>query len=370
MVTLSIILFIFTVVYCFILFFILAGFFRLPKPDNENLPFVSVVIAGRNEEKNVKELLSALYQQDYPKEKYQIIFVDDQSQDHTAEYVRDFSDKHGDVNITLIASQNRDAVVSPKKNAITAGIDRAEGEIILLTDADCFPPERWISGLVSYFTPDIGMVLGFSPYEHPDPKKIADYLIALEALSLAAVAAGTTGWGRPATCNGRNLAYRKKLFYEVGGFKDIEQFVSGDDDLFLKLVLEKTSWKIAYAFQGALAVPTRLLNSFRQFVLQRIRHASKGLHYTPKMVIALAVYYLFNLLFLVLVPLSCLDNKNLLPILCFGFKTISEFVLLFVYAKQMQRKKFLSVFPLAAMFHVPYIVVFGLLGQLKKIEWK
>ena len=249
------------------------------------------------------------------------------------------------------------------------GVKHAAGEIILLTDADCVPPPGWISGMVQYFTPETGMVIGFSPNELPSLNTITAKLLALDSLSLAAVAAGTSGWGIPATCNGRNLAYRKIVFEEVGGFEKIKQFASGDDDLFLKLVLKETEWKIQYALNAELAVPTKTIKSFKQFFNQRLRHASKGLHYEWIKILVLFYVYFFNLL-LLFILFSLIVGFVYLPLVCFAMKALVELLVLYIFSARMQRRHFLSVFPLASILHLFYVVFFGALGQLKKFKWK
>ncbi|MBN1560385.1 glycosyltransferase [candidate division KSB1 bacterium] len=355
-----------TVIYLAALLWIFLGLDRLRLTATAESPFVSVVVAARNEQENIPQLLNALTQQSYPADRYEIIIVDDQSTDLTASMVA----RPDDERIQLLQTANRHQIISHKKNAINLGIQKARGEIILLTDADCRPPAYWVEGIVRLFTPDVGMVIGFSPCELPRLSLPFGYLLALESLSLAAIAAGTAGWGVPATCNGRNLAYRKKVYQEVGGFAKIQNFISGDDDLMLKLV-QRTRWHIRYAYTPQLVVPTMLVRNIVQFAHQRLRHASKGFHYDPQKVIGLLILYVYNLLLLAIVPLALLQQKNLwAPALFIGLKAISEFVVLFRFAAKMKRLHYLIVFPLAELLHVPYVVIFGALGQFIKFKWK
>jgi cellulose synthase/poly-beta-1,6-N-acetylglucosamine synthase-like glycosyltransferase len=365
----SILLILLTLLYCAALWLVTTGLFRLSVPDNSSQPFISVVIAARNEEHHVFPLLQALACQSYPANRYEIIIVDDGSDDRTVSRVQEFSKAHPLPRIEILQVTDRHLVTSPKKNAVNKGIGCASGEIILLTDADCVPPAGWIEGITRYFTATTGLVIGFSPYELPRLHSIQSYLFAIDSLSLAAIAAGTCGLGIPATCNGRNLAYRKKVYDQVGGFTDIQQFVSGDDDLFLKLVKEKTDWHIRYAYHAKLAVPTYILTQFTQFIHQRIRHASKGFSYQRRQVAFLFMLYLYNVLFFIFLPVSIIHGF-LIPLLCFIIKTSSEFLLLFVFARHMKRTRILFAFPLAILLHVPYVVIFGALGQFGAFQWK
>ena len=352
--------------YAAVLLWMLAGLQRLSKNASPEQPFVSVIVAARNEEENIQNLIESLVDQSYPKDLYEIIITDDQSTDKTADLVREFDDER----IQLLSTIDRENVRSPKKNAIKLGIEKSKGEIVLLTDADCQPPQGWITGIVEQFTPKVGMVIGFSPCELPALDSIMNRLLAIESLSLAVVAAGTSGWGYPATCNGRNLAYRKKVYEEVGGFEKIDHFVSGDDDLLLKLV-QKTEWKIHYAYEQRLVVPTALVKNLTQFANQRLRHASKGFHYEMKKVIGLVAVYLYNVLVFLSLPLAIFTNISLwTPVIVIGIKSFFEFLVLFRFASKMGRRKFLWSFPVAEFLHVPYVVLFGAAGPFKKFKWK
>lgn len=352
--------------YIVVLIWMSLGLYRIERSEVDTQPFVSVVVAARNEQHNIAGLLQALTAQDYADSQFEIIIVDDESDDDTAERVRSFPD----FRVRLLQTTERHRVVSPKKHAIQTGIRAAKGDIILLTDADCLPPPTWITGIVRLFSPHVGMVIGFSPAELPKLQRISDYLLAMDSLALAAVAAGTSGWGYPATCNGRNLAYRRQVYDQVGGFSRIGHFVSGDDDLMLKLV-QQTEWKIRYAFKPELAVPTQMVKSVTQFAHQRLRHASKGFHYEVKKVAALIFVYLYNLCVFLSIPFALFAGLSwLVPVFALLLKAAFEWLPLFRFAQRMQRLHVLRIFPLAEMLHVPYVVLFGVLGLFVKFKWK
>jgi cellulose synthase/poly-beta-1,6-N-acetylglucosamine synthase-like glycosyltransferase len=364
-----IILLVLSASYAIALLIITYGYTRLPNPSNQTLLTASIVVAIRNEEENLPNLLYSLAQLDYPADHWEAILVDDGSSDRSRCIIEQFIRENTHLSFRLLKSQGRDFVASPKKHALSQGIAASQFEIILLTDADCTPSPHWIKGMVSYFERDIGMVIGFSPYETPAIKSLGHAFQALDAIALAALTAGTTGWQKPATCNGRNLAYRKSLFQSVGGFSKIKHFVSGDDDLFLKIVQQYTDTKIAYAYSPFLAVPTRFLNSKKHFFQQRIRHASKGFAYNPGKIIVLAGAYVYNCMILLSLPIA-LSQKWILFWVPFGIKSGFELALLLIFAYRMKRHKTLWFFPLAEIMHIPYVVIFGALGPLLKVQWK
>ena len=364
-----IILFVLSAFYAIALLIIMYGYTRLPNPSNHTLLTVSIIVAVRNEEENLPNLLHSLAQMDYPTDHWEAILVDDGSSDRSRFIIEQFIHENAHLSFRLLKSQGRNFVMSPKKHALSQGIAASQFEIILLTDADCTPPRQWIKGMVSYFEKDIGMVIGFSPYENPAIKTLGHAFQALDAIALAALTAGTTGWQKPATCNGRNLAYRKSLFQSVEGFSKIKHFVSGDDDLFLKIVQQHTDTKIAYAYSPFLAVPTRFLNSQKLFFQQRIRHASKGFAYNPGKIIVLTGAYVFNCMILLALPLA-MSQKWFFFWVPFAIKSGFELALLLIFSYRMERHKTLWFFPLAEILHIPYVVIFGALGPLLKVQWK
>ncbi|HQG47240.1 MAG TPA: glycosyltransferase, partial [bacterium] len=137
-----------TALYMTALLFILQGFRRLKPPSaSMGRPFISVLIAARNEAAHITPLLEALDRQDYPRDRHEILIIDDDSSDTTVKEIDRWQRAHPGSPLRLIHSQGRDQVISPKKHALAQGIAAARGEILLFTDADCLPLSTWISAL-------------------------------------------------------------------------------------------------------------------------------------------------------------------------------------------------------------------------------
>ena len=363
------ILIVLTVFYAIIIINLFRGLFFLKIGENKIRYFISIVVAARNEEKNISACLEALVHQTYPDDKFEIIIVDDRSEDNTAEIVRQYMAAHE--NVRLIQVKELPPEFAPKKHALSLGIDAAKGDIILTTDADCVPAPSWVEAMNSYFEPNVGLVAGFSPLEKKGKTTLFSGLVTLDSLSLAAVAAGSFGMSKPATCNGRNLGYRKQAFQEVNGFEEIKYYISGDDDLFLHLITSRTNWKTRYAFDKNALVKSQVPANFKQFSNQRIRHASKGFHYKSWFTLLLTVIYLFNLLLVILLPVSVLlSNFFIYWLSCFLVKSISEFLLMYKFAREFEYTYLFKLFPIAAILHPIYVVVFGFWGQFGKFKWK
>jgi len=333
-----------TILYSGCILSLIYGLYQLRPGKNQMIPPVSVVIAARNEAANIEDCLSALEHQTYPAEKFEIIVVDDRSTDATAAIVHQQATTHN--NLTLVPVTECPAGIAPKKNALSRGIQQATGEIILTTDADCRPVPTWIHSMVRYFESDVGLVAGFSPLEKQSGKKrLKDRLYALESLSLASVAAGGIGLGRPLTCSGRNLAYRKPVFEQVGGFGK---------------------------FAADALVYSRPAANLTAFIHQRTRHASKGKHYQAILIVILSAVYLYNLL--LLGGLFYLPFVSVNGLILLGgsllMKSLLEFWLVMKTARFFNKMYLLKIFPLAELLHLFYVVIFGLLGTFKTFSWK
>jgi len=331
---------------------------------NSPQPFVSVILAARNEAEHIERCLAALARQDYPPEKYEVIVVDDRSTDATASLAAKFERRFP--NFVVLGVGNHRRYACPKKNALGLGIAQSRGELLLFTDADCIPPPTWISGMVSYFEPGVGLVAGHSP-----PEKKPDFfhgLLRLEALVSAFLAAGGIGLRWPLVCTGRNLSYRREVFEEVGGFASIGHLLAGDDVYLLRRVHEKTRWQIRFAASPETFVEThapelRLGSLFHQ----KLRHTSKALHYSPTVVGVCALVYLYHLLLLgalIVAPLSVTALAS------FGLKSAVEVAAFIAAASLFNERPSLKYLPLFELLLLPYVVVFGALGSFRSFTWK
>ncbi|MEE4310646.1 MAG: glycosyltransferase [candidate division KSB1 bacterium] len=355
--------------YITILISLIIGLFRLTPGKNNTTPFISIIVAARNEEENIGACLNALTEQDYNRSRLEIIIVDDRSTDSTADIVKTEMGTHN--HVKLIRIRECEPGMAPKKNALRTGIEASRGEILLFTDADCVPRSGWARSMVRHFHPDVGLVAGFAPLENTDNPTLFTRLIGLDSLALASVAAGSFGLKFPVTCTGRNLAYRKSLYDEIGGFGEIGHMISGDDDLFLHLARRKTGYAMRYAIEAESLVPSGTVKNANAFVNQRVRHASKGTTYRPGMVIGLSAVYVLNLSILILGIISVFHSKFFpmfaVPLL---LKSIFEFTLLLKASLIFSKLRWLRYFPIAEILHIPYVVIFALLGQVGKFSWK
>ncbi len=351
------------------------GLRRCKQAKSPLQPFVSVIVAARNEEKTIERVLECLSLQTYPY--YELIIINDRSTDNTAAIVADFQKENPSIkriDITTVPSD-----MPTKKNALRAGINASKGEILCFTDADCFPPSTWVEELVQQFELKVGLVAGYSPYTIPSGKTITNRIlrnmffkfIAYEEFRAAIWSSGAIGWNLGWLCTGRNLAYRRKVYDEVGGFEKIKQSISGDDDLFLQLVRRQTNWKIRYVKTRESFVPTVPPADFCSFVEQRKRHFSASKVFSFPMMLFFFFYHLTNFL-LFFSPFLFLFHMLSIPfvIACIVTKLFADTILFFFSARTFDASTYSRSFIIMEALYVLYNSLIGPLGIFKKFEWK
>lgn len=235
-------------------------------------PLVSVVICARNEEHNLMKYLPLILAQDYPA--FEVVVVNDCSWDNTGDVLEEFAKKHK--NLKVVTIKEDEYYQHGKKVALMMGIKGASHELLLLTDADCYPSsDQWLKHMVSRFNAGADIVLGYGPFikEKGLLNRIIRFdaaMIGIQYLSFSL--AGTTYMGV-----GRNLAYRKKLFYKVKGFASHYHIPSGDDDLFINEAAPGQKVAVVLEKQAFTYTPAR--DNFRSWVRQKQRHLLTGKRY-------------------------------------------------------------------------------------------
>ncbi|MCK5519831.1 MAG: glycosyltransferase [Candidatus Marinimicrobia bacterium] len=338
---------------------------RLPKKEDSK-DSVSILISLHNEEGNIPGLLDSLSALTYPKAKFEVIFINDRSKDRTDMLLKQACSNNS--NYEYIGISETPKGWGPKKYAVTKGVEKSKGSIILLTDADGRPQVDWIQSMLGFFHSDTGMVLGYAPYENKGT--ISSHLIRLEYFSQASIAAASTGMGNPATCVGTNLAYRKKVFTDLKGYGKFKHTVSGDDDLFLSRVRNETKWKINYAYSQSAHISNEAPKSWKKFYHQRLRFASKSFKYPLKMILVLMLFYFFNVS-MIAMGLLLFSNPVFWKIatLLFLFKVSSEYRFLRNTADIFGDTHRWRLMIPASFLHIVYVLYFGAASQFLSWKW-
>jgi len=343
------------------------GWKRLSEPKNYKKLRVSIVVVGRNEAKNLPRLLTCLLSQDYPKELYEIVFGDDNSEDDTEAIVNRFIQEGH--NIRYIKSIGRDNVVSPKKLALNKAILATDGDIILTTDADCIVPFTWISSMMSCFTDDVSMVAGYSRTLIPVWSK-AGILQKYEHLDFALtymVLGGGYTLGKSWECIGQNLAYRKSAWEDVGGFSKIWNLMSGDDVNLMQL-MRRNGHKIVFNFSPASFTHTHPVKSWKQFINQRSRWASNmkyQLRFNPEF-----FFILFSMACLYWGGIILMFINLKLGLVVFLYRILIEQIMISYSHRHFGvSARMLSFYPIWLVIQTFMLVFTMLLGQFNFFVW-
>ena len=194
----------------------------------------TVVVPFRNEAERLPFLLKSLMELNYPKDKFEVLFVDDDSDDDSVKLIEKFLKDFG--NGSKIIQNNRQTN-APKKDAISTAIKLAKHEWIITTDADCIFPKYWLDTFDCFIQScDVKCVV--APVSYANCDSFFERFQALDFLSLQGVTIGGFGIHKPFLCNGANLAYTQKLFEAVNGFDGNAQIGSGDDIFLLEKALK------------------------------------------------------------------------------------------------------------------------------------
>ena len=233
---------------------------------------VSVIICARNEYDNLKENLPAVLDQDYPD--FEVILVNDFSEDDSYFLIKSYQEKY--TNFKVINLRENVNFFAGKKLALAVGIKSAKNDHILLTDADCKPVSKnWIKSMAANFSDKTNVVLGYGGYIRKPG--ILNTVIRFDTLCIALNYMGFAMAGKPYMGVGRNLAYKKDLFFKTGGFASHYKISSGDDDLFInkaakgrhtRVALHKESFTMSQPKQG-----------FVSWFKQKKRHLSTSIYY-------------------------------------------------------------------------------------------
>ena len=326
---------------------------NLPAQADEELPPASIIICARNEEDNLRRNLPLFLQQDYPT--YEVIVVDDNSTDKTAEVVLEFQKKFSTLRLLTVRNKT-----SPgKKAALSLGIKQASFERLFLSDTDCRPVSRqWLRVMSRSLTGSTGIVLGYGPYLKRDGWlnrfiRFEAFYTAIQYLSFALA-------GHPYMGVGRNLAYHRSIFWQAKGFERHAHLTSGDDDLLVNQMAHAGNTTIN------LFPETRIYSdpatSWRGYYNQKRRHLSVGSHYRWQHQFALGALALSHFAFYALTILLLILLPDWWYILTLNY-LVRIGVVLQVYqgaGKHLGEQDLLPLLPLLDVLYLVYYLVFAL----------
>lgn len=365
--TLSLLL---TGLYLSVLIYLIKGWNAVRRPRVKLSGFttkVTVMIAARNEEDKIHLTIEDILAQDYPKHLTEIIIVDDHSTDRTSKIISRYSSQ----GVKLLQLNEDKPLNSYKKKAISEAIKLSTGELMVATDADCRMGSKWLSTVVGYYEVENPLMIS-SPVTYFEERSLFERMQSLEFSYLIGVGASFIGNGHASTCNGANLAYRKDVFYEVGGFNGIDELASGDDELLLQKVSARFPGSIGFLKHYDAVVFTHAKHNLKEFMQQRRRWASKSVKYKDKKVVAILVgIWMFNVSLLVNACLGFYDIYFLkLLALQVLLKYLFELAFLLPISSFFKRRKLVRLLIIIIPIHVFYLIYIGFIGNTKAYTWK
>lgn len=329
-------------------------------PLQPDLPFVSVIIPARNEAENLAACLDSLFRQQYPPDRFELLLVDDHSEDQTVMVARGYK------GLRMMTNNG-----TGKKAALATGIAAARGEWILQIDADCVAPPGWIQAMTAWMTSEKQLVSG--PVGLQPGSSWLGRLQALESLGLVTLGAGCLLGGIPNMANGANLAYRRSTFFELGGFQGVDHIASGDDEFLLQKFFQADPGGLAFAKDPGCMVRTHPAPDWAAFVRQRLRWVSKARNYLVRRnnLIQL-VSWLGFLAFPYWLGLAAADSAawgGLAGLIV--IKAIPDAWLMYSGASFFANLSALRWFVPLQLAYIPYVLWIGIAGNLvRHYQWK
>jgi len=354
------------VIYTSILIYI-SGYLKKITPfttaEAEDLPSISVVIACRNEEKNITGLLDALAAQNYPRHLFEVIIVDDNSSDATQVIAKGYK---GKFNLKVLKSSG-----CGKKAALKGGVESASFRLVAATDADCRMSPAWLTTIAGFFR------------EHKPEMIICPVILEvsgrptgtfqqIEWAALQGITAGTAAAGNPVLCNGAGMAFTRDAFMRHSGNLQ-NHLASGDDIFFLHSLKREKKGKILWLQSQEAAVTTPAAPSLRSLINQRARWVSKSGSYTDPFTIFLAIVTFVTNVSLPILFAAALHNKaiSFLPLAAtFMIKAFADLFLLLHSFSALQLPKpvnFAVLFALSEILY-PFYIIIVLLKSIGRSE--
>jgi poly-beta-1,6-N-acetyl-D-glucosamine synthase len=258
----------------YIYFYLSVNNYKHSAGDSHN-PAVSVIICARNEAANLEKFLPSVLEQDYPR--FEVIVVNDCSEDNSYDILGKYLLQYPNLKVSTIYKDPK--FTHFKKFAQFIGIKAAKNEILLFTDADCQPTSRrWIQIMVSNFNEETDFVLGYGKYKQT--RGFFNAYIRYDTSFIAMQYLGMAIRGIPYMGVGRNLAYRRSVFFERKGFKSHTHLASGDDDLFVNHNASHLNTMVEFRHDGHTeSIPCSTIN---EFISQKKRHFTTAPYYKPE----------------------------------------------------------------------------------------
>jgi glycosyltransferase involved in cell wall biosynthesis len=328
---------------------------------------VSIIICAHNELTNLKDHLPLFLNQEF--EDFELIVVNDRSTDGSEAWLMAQEEKHTRLKVVNIAKTANG--FNPKKYALTCGIEAAKNELILLSDADCYPiSSQWVDRMSQSFTTSTSIVLGASLYE--EKNSLLNQFIRFETLQTALLYLSFAFNHKAYMGVGRNLAYRKSFFLANGGFEGFKSITGGDDDLWVNRYTNQYNTKVCSHAESIIFSKPK--ENWQSFFKQKTRHLSVGRYYKWKDQVTLGLFHLTQTLTWILFIFGLLlgsPTDCLLLHLLFLMYLAGQFVVYYKISIKFGIKFAYYKLPILEILFIFYYWIWGMYASLTKhVKWK
>lgn len=340
---------------------------------------VSIIIPARNESENIIKCLNAVLNQNYPTNLFEVIVIDDFSEDDT--YFKAKAIEKEQLRIYKLAHllANDAGFTSFKKKAIEKAIDQSNADLIICIDADVQMGQKWLRNIVAFYEQTDSLIIAAPVMFHPQ-NSFLNHFQMLDFCGMMVTTGAVIESNSGSMCNGANLAYKRNAFHYVKGFEGNQKLGSGDDVFLMH--------KINLAFKGscrfikckAATVYTNTEPSVKKFLSQRLRWASKNKNFKDRkinaqlvLILAANLAIVYNFCLAIITGLLGSPNFKAYFILfgvTFLIKCLADFIYLYTGADYFNRKASLYWFIAAQIAHILYISIIGVLGNFLNYSWK
>ena len=328
---------------------------------------ISVVVAIRNGESSIDNLIDTLSKQNY-KGPIEFILVDDNSNDRTKDIINKAS--ISDSRFKYVSSNEGNKSLKFKKKALDIGIKNSQYEYLLFTDVDCKIQSSWVSKMSEYFNSGYNYLVGYSLTNRTELSNYITSFQRLDLMFLMIMCRGSSYIGSPWACTGQNQGFSKELYNKVGGFEKIKKFI-GDDTPFLQYCSTRDA-KVAFVDSNSSLILSREETKLSRFLIQRARwafDANQIWRVNIKFYILLVIVSSFYLLLLFSIIFSLINLKNLIAILYLKF--ILEFSVLYIGSIIFSYRIRIKEFLVWQLFHIPYVITVGFISYFTNyLSWK
>ncbi len=337
------------------------------KPLRNN--FFSVIIPARNEAANILLLLQDLQNQLLDNKKFEIIVVDDFSEDNTVTLIEQANYAY----VQILRLQHKSNLGVGKKAAIKYGISKALGNYIVTVDADVRLAPNWLLTIDNFIQQQHNVAAIAAPVLMEGKHTWLDRFQEMDFITMQGVTAVVLHKKWFAMCNGANFVYSKAIFYEVNGFDNINHVASGDDMLLLQKIMNLYPNDVHYLLHKQALAVTKTEPTLAMFFKQRIRWASKTVSYSnPFIKFVLLMLFLLNCWLLGAMFFGMVSNTNIWYwiLLIISLKIMAEYMFLFRVSSFFEKRFSLVRFVLLQPLHILYIVISALFSFMPTYTWK